>query len=109
MKRYFVFAFIILGVVTILIWLVNKFVRPVLSPELNNEMVFFLAILITVTGFIAGFKDFIELLRMCGKGKNDFPPTQTKYIQESGPHSVNMQSGRDINFSDTPKKQNGKR
>jgi hypothetical protein len=55
-------ALLAIAIITLIVFLVSRYIQPILPPEVNSEVVLFLAIFTTVLGVIASFNGIIELL-----------------------------------------------
>ena len=63
MRKYLGFGLVLLALITLLIWGVDKFVHHILPSNISDEIMLFFATFAVVTGILSGVKDFIELLR----------------------------------------------
>jgi hypothetical protein len=68
MRRYVGYALVLVAAATLLVWGVSQFVQPILPPEISSAAVLFFAALLSVTGFLAAFKDTVQLVqRLTGR------------------------------------------
>ena len=60
-KRKILFiAFLIITILTILVWWFSKYIQPILPPDLNNDLILVMASLIGVITILTGVPDIIE-------------------------------------------------
>ena len=64
MRKYVGCAFIMVAVLTLVVWAISAFIQPLLPSNINNNLVLFFAAIFGVTGILAAFKDIIELARI---------------------------------------------
>ncbi len=72
MRRYIAYAFLLIAILTFVVWVVSQFVQPIIPSTINNGLILFFAALLSVIAVIAGFKDIVELFRLL----SDFPHKQ---------------------------------
>ncbi len=62
MRKTIGYALLTISVLTFIIWAVSQFIQPILPPAINNAGILLFAVLLTVTGVVANFKDVVELI-----------------------------------------------
>ena len=66
MRKVIGFSLFVVATLTILVWGVSYFIQPILPAQINNNMLLFFAVLLSVLAGLAAFKDTIELIRTLG-------------------------------------------
>jgi hypothetical protein len=59
-------ALFIISIIALLVWVISIFIQPILPSNISNQIVLFFAILTSILGVTASFKDFVELLHLFG-------------------------------------------
>jgi hypothetical protein len=99
MRRYVGYALMLIAATTLLVWGVSQFVQPILLPQINSVVVLFFVALLSVTGFLAAFKNTIELVQKF-IGRTTQGDTQNiiikHYFSESGKKSPGLLEVSDI-------------
>jgi hypothetical protein len=62
MRRIVICGILLVAVITIIIWVISKYVQPILPADINSDFVVMAAILVLVLSALAGFKDVLELV-----------------------------------------------
>jgi len=99
MRRYIVFAFLLIALLTLVVWGISQFVQPILPGNLNNSLILLFAALLGVVAFLAGFKDVVELFHLVfqnpkiTKNETSVPLTETNH---SSKITISLES-KDLN------------
>jgi hypothetical protein len=64
MRRYVGYAFLLVALLALIVWIISQFIQPLLPPNISASAVLFFVALLSVVGFLAAFKDTIELLHL---------------------------------------------
>jgi hypothetical protein len=62
MSRLIGFAFLIVGSITIILWIVSSYIQPLLPRTINSNIILTFGILLAVLGALGNLKDIIELI-----------------------------------------------
>ena len=83
MRRYIAYSLLVIALFTLIIWTISRYIQPILPSNINTGTVLFFAILTSVIGLIAGFKDVLELVTLLTKkdyGQDHPVPAQNQKL-----------------------------
>lgn len=81
MRRYVILALILIILLTAILWAVSSFIQPILSPNINQSLIIFVAILVGSVGVLAGIKDISELINYLRHGSKNDPQSAVERIE----------------------------
>jgi formylglycine-generating enzyme required for sulfatase activity len=102
MRRYIPYALVLIALGTLIAWLISKFLQPILPPNVNDDLLLFVAACSGILGIPGAIKNTVELLRIASD-KGEKPATQPGLDQLVNLiQALPREAPADIRVPDTP-------
>jgi hypothetical protein len=70
MSRQIGFALLLIALISSIVWMISQYIQPILPYEINGGLVLAFVSIIGTVGFLASFKDTLELMQFWQEHKD---------------------------------------
>lgn len=79
MRKYFAYSLFVISFLTIVLWIINEYIRPILPINVSGGAIIFFVSLTTTLGILSGLKSTIDLLEMFSSKRKKSKTTQIQH------------------------------
>lgn len=101
-KKYLGLSLLVIGLLTIIIYVIASFIQPLFSENFNNKLILFFAIFLTVSGFLSHLNEIIDLMNKLFK--IIFPNDNQEKDNLNGKHKISKRNNPKESIIELPNK-----